>query len=68
MDTLHSSIGERRMLVVLDNCEHLLDACAPLVGAVLGSCPHVTLLATSREPIRAAGEVTWARPFRQRRR
>ncbi len=50
------------MLLVLDNCEHLLDACASLVSAVLGSCPGVTLLATSREPIRAAGEVTWPVP------
>src|SRR5262249_16327165 len=48
--------------VVLDNCEHLLDACARLASAVLGSCSDVTLLATSREPIRAAGEVTWPVP------
>jgi predicted ATPase/class 3 adenylate cyclase/DNA-binding CsgD family transcriptional regulator len=62
MDQLLSFVGDRRMLMVLDNCEHLLDACATLVGAVLGSCPRVTLLATSREPIRAAGEVTWQVP------
>jgi predicted ATPase/class 3 adenylate cyclase/DNA-binding CsgD family transcriptional regulator len=62
MDALLGFIGDRRMLVVLDNCEHLLDSCATLVGAVLGSCPRVSLLATSREPIRAAGEVTWQVP------
>jgi predicted ATPase/class 3 adenylate cyclase/DNA-binding CsgD family transcriptional regulator len=62
MDALLGFIGGRGMLVVLDNCEHLLDACATLAAAVLGSCPQVTLLATSREPIRAAGEVIWQVP------
>jgi predicted ATPase/class 3 adenylate cyclase/DNA-binding CsgD family transcriptional regulator len=62
MDALLSFIGERRMLVVLDNCEHLLGACATLIAAMVGSCPQVTVLATSREPIRAAGEVTWQVP------
>jgi predicted ATPase/class 3 adenylate cyclase/DNA-binding CsgD family transcriptional regulator len=61
-DSLVGHLRNRRVLVVLDNCEHLLDACARLVGGLLGSCPAVTLLATSREPIRAAGEVTWAVP------
>jgi class 3 adenylate cyclase len=58
MDTLTRFVGERQMLVVLDNCEHLLDACAELVGALLGACLGLTLLATSREPIGVAGEVT----------
>ena len=40
----------------------LLDACAALTAALLGACPTVTLLATSREPIRAAGEITWQVP------
>jgi len=62
IDSLVGFLRNRRMLVVLDNCEHVLDACASLVSAVLGSCPEVTLLATSREPIRAAGEVTWPVP------
>jgi predicted ATPase/class 3 adenylate cyclase/DNA-binding CsgD family transcriptional regulator len=62
MDALAGFIGDRRMLLVLDNCEHLLDACARLVGAVLSSCPQVSVLATSREPIRAAGEITWQVP------
>ena len=55
-------IGDRPMLVVLDNCEHLPDECAALAAAVLGACPAVTLLATSREPIRAVGEITWQVP------
>ena len=59
MDTLVRFISDRPMLVVLDNCEHLADACATMAAALLGACPAVTLLATSREPIRAAGEITW---------
>ncbi len=39
IDALRRCIGERRMLVVLDNCEHLLDACAELVFALLTACP-----------------------------
>ena len=55
-------LGDRQMLVVLDNCEHLLDACAALAVELLGACPGLTLLATSREPIGVAGEVTWRVP------
>jgi predicted ATPase/class 3 adenylate cyclase len=55
-------IGDRHMLVVLDNCEHLLDATAQLVETLLGACPGLTLLATSREPIGMPGEVTWRIP------
>jgi predicted ATPase/class 3 adenylate cyclase len=62
MDTLLRFVGDRLMLVVLDNCEHLLDACAELVVALLGACPAVTLIATSREPIGVAGEVSWRVP------
>jgi predicted ATPase/class 3 adenylate cyclase len=62
LDTVLRSIGNRRVLVVLDNCEHLSDACATLAAALLGGCPAVTLLATSREPIRAVGEITWQVP------
>ncbi len=59
METLLRFIGDRQMLVVLDNCEHLLDACAALIVDLLGACPGLTLLTTSREPIGVAGEVTW---------
>jgi predicted ATPase/DNA-binding CsgD family transcriptional regulator len=62
MDTLLRFVGERRMLLMLDNCEHLLDACAALVVALLGGCPAVTLVATSREPIGVPGEVSWRVP------
>ena len=55
-------IGDRRMLLVLDNLEHLLDSCAPRIVALLGACPGLTMLATSREPIGVPGEVTWRVP------
>src|SRR5271166_6393155 len=61
-DTIIRFVADRPMLVVLDNCEHLLDAVAALVTALLRACPGLTLLATSREPIGVAGEVTWRVP------
>jgi predicted ATPase/class 3 adenylate cyclase/DNA-binding CsgD family transcriptional regulator len=62
MDSLLRFVRERQMLVVLDNCEHLLDASAELVLAFLGAAPQLTLLATSREAIGVAGEVGWRVP------
>ncbi|HWT48749.1 MAG TPA: AAA family ATPase, partial [Mycobacterium sp.] len=62
LDTLTGFIGDRRMLLVLDNLEHLLDSCAPRIAALLGACPGLTMLATSREPIGVPGEVTWRVP------
>src|SRR5271154_7415659 len=62
MDTLTRFVADRHMLVVLDNCEHLLDASAALVEALLGAAPRLTLLATSREPIGVAGELSWRVP------
>ena len=61
-ETLIGFVRDRRMLVLLDNCEHLLDASAALITALLSACPRLTLLATSREPIGVAGEVTWQVP------
>ena len=61
-DTLSRFVADRQLLVVLDNCEHLLDASAELVVALLGAAPGLTLLATSREPIGVAGELTWRVP------
>src|SRR6202041_2433322 len=55
-------IADRQMLVILDNCEHLLDASAAFAVAMLEACPGLTLLATSREPIGVAGEVSWRLP------
>ena len=62
MDTLIRFIADRQMLVVLDNCEHLLDASAALVEALLATAVGLTLLTTSREPIGVAGEVSWRVP------
>jgi len=53
--------GQRRLLV-LDNCEHLRAGCADLVMTLLGSCPEVVVLATSRERLGMPGEVTWRVP------
>ncbi|MGO4446105.1 LuxR C-terminal-related transcriptional regulator [Mycobacterium sp. 2YAF39] len=62
MDTIVQSVSGRTMLLILDNCEHLLDASAALITTVLDRCPGVTLLTTSREPIGVPGEVTWRVP------
>ena len=62
MDTLSHFVADRQMLVVLDNCEHLLDASAALVNALLGAAAKLTLLTTSREPIGVAGEMSWRVP------
>jgi predicted ATPase/class 3 adenylate cyclase/DNA-binding CsgD family transcriptional regulator len=62
MDSLLRFVRDRQMLVVLDNCEHLLDASAELVVALLGAASGLTVLATSREAIGVAGEVSWRVP------
>lgn len=62
MDTLLWFVRDRQMLVVLDNCEHLLDASATLVTSLLGSAQGLTVLATSREPLGVPGEAMWQVP------
>ena len=62
MDTLTRFVADRQMLVVLDNCEHLLDASAEVVVALIGAAAGLTLLTTSREPIGVAGELSWRVP------
>ncbi|OQZ94432.1 hypothetical protein BST10_18710 [Mycolicibacter algericus DSM 45454] len=62
LDTLVSLIAGRQLLLVLDNCEHLLDACARLTATLLAASAELTIVATSREPIGVAGEVTWTTP------
>jgi len=61
-DTLLRFVRDRQLLVVLDNCEHLLDASADLVTALLAAAPGVTVLATSREPLGVSGEAVWQVP------
>jgi non-specific serine/threonine protein kinase len=60
--TLGTALRARHLLLVLDNCEHLLDACTQLVDALLRACPDVQVLATSREPLGLTGEVAWRVP------
>jgi predicted ATPase/class 3 adenylate cyclase/DNA-binding CsgD family transcriptional regulator len=62
MDIVLRFVRDRKMLLVLDNCEHLLDASGNLVIAVLDAGRCVSVLATSREPIGVAGELTWRVP------
>src|SRR5262249_24281858 len=49
----------RDVLLVLDNCEHVIDACAGVVEDLLARCPALRVLATSREALRVAGELVW---------
>jgi transcriptional regulator with XRE-family HTH domain len=60
--TLTAALRAKRLLLVLDNCEHLVDACARLADALLRACPHLTVLATSREALGLAGETVWRVP------
>ncbi|MDQ3734689.1 MAG: winged helix-turn-helix domain-containing protein [Actinomycetota bacterium] len=59
-EQLVGHLRERHVLLVLDNCEHLADACAVLTERLLESCPQLRLLPTSREPLAARGEVQYA--------
>ena len=56
------SIGTRNILLVLDNCEHLIDAVAVLVETIMRLCPRITVLATSREVLRIDGEYVYRVP------
>jgi predicted ATPase/transcriptional regulator with XRE-family HTH domain len=57
--TLVRRLHEKHLLLLLDNCEHLLDGCADLVTRLLQACPHVKILASGREPIRTQDEMEW---------
>jgi non-specific serine/threonine protein kinase len=61
-EVLRAHLENRDLLLVLDNCEHLIDACAALAETLLRSCPSLKLLATSREPLGIAGETSWLVP------
>ncbi len=57
--TLMEHLRSRRLLLVVDNCEHVIDDCAALVDTILRSCSGITVLATSRESLRVSGETVW---------
>ena len=80
VESLAAVLARRQLLVVLDNCEHVVEAAAELCGALLPAADDVRMLATSREPVGIAGEaryrlppltlpgpVTWRRPPGRRR-
>ncbi|HKF77126.1 MAG TPA: LuxR C-terminal-related transcriptional regulator [Candidatus Dormibacteraeota bacterium] len=60
--TLSEYLAERRLLLVIDNCEHLLDACAVLADALLRASPELRVLATSRQPLGIGGELVFPVP------
>jgi predicted ATPase/class 3 adenylate cyclase len=61
-DSLALALSGRRLLIVLDNCEHVLDAAAELVEAILTRTATVSVIATSREALRVGGENSWSVP------
>ena len=58
-ESVARSIGSEKVLLVLDNCEHVIDAAATMVETLLRLCPHTTVLATSREVLRIEGEFVY---------
>jgi len=62
LDTVVAAVGGRSLLVLLDNCEHMIGACAKLADALLRGCPNLALLATSREPLGIDGERVYRVP------
>ncbi|MBV9354339.1 MAG: tetratricopeptide repeat protein [Chloroflexi bacterium] len=60
--TLQEVLHPRHLLLVLDNCEHLVPACASLVERLLPTCPQLTIVATGRQSLGVAGETTWRVP------
>ncbi|OBB86175.1 transcriptional regulator [Mycobacterium colombiense] len=62
MDLLVRFFSDKKILLLLDNCEHLLDACGTMTIELLAACPQLTILATSREPLGLPGELSWRVP------
>jgi predicted ATPase len=60
--TLTGFLRARRLLLILDNCEHVVAACARLAETLLRACPQLRILASSREPLGIAGETAWPLP------
>ncbi len=62
MDSLTAYLTERTLLLILDNCEHMIDACAQLADGLLHACPNLHLMITSREALGIAGETAFRVP------
>ena len=62
LETLLDALAPQDVLIVLDNCEHLIGACAKMTDIILSRCPRVHLVATSREPLGIGGEVIYRVP------
>lgn len=62
METLKTHLKSKELLLVLDNCEHLIEACAQTVEGLLAACPKLKILATSRERLDLFNETTWNVP------
>ena len=62
LEGLSAQLSQSQTLLILDNCEHLVSACAVMAEHLLGAGPGLRILATSREPLRVPGEVTWRVP------
>jgi predicted ATPase len=62
LETLLDALAPQRILIVLDNCEHLIGACAKVADAIIRRCPQVHLLTTSREPLGIGGESIYRVP------
>ena len=62
LDILTSVLRQKTTLLILDNCEHVIDACVDLVVALLKTCPHLRILATSREVLNVTGEAIYQMP------
>jgi predicted ATPase/DNA-binding CsgD family transcriptional regulator len=60
--TLTRSLQSREMLLIVDNCEHLIDAAANVVSRLLVGCPHMVVVTTSRERLNIEGETAWSLP------
>ncbi|MFI7703500.1 LuxR C-terminal-related transcriptional regulator [Nonomuraea sp. NPDC049480] len=62
LDTVTARLRDLRCLLLLDNCEHLVDRCAEVTAGLVAACPRLSVLVTSREPLRIASELIWRVP------
>jgi predicted ATPase/serine/threonine protein kinase len=62
LQTLSRAVADRQLVIIVDNCEHVLETVAPLLGALLQHCPKLSVIATSREPLHIRGEQIYRVP------